>query len=212
MSARRRQLRPEPAAPASGLRLYGQRVMLRPLMATDFAQWSEVRRRNGEWLTRWEPTRPAFLTDPAVDEAAYVSRCTARDRERSVGTAFGFGLFVGGLVAGEVNLNNVLRGALQSATIGYWIDKAHAGNRYVAEAVVVLLRYAFVDLHLHRVEIDIVPRNRNSRRVMEVLDIREEGIAQRFLEINGVWEDHIRFGMTVEEWREREARLRAAWL
>ncbi len=213
MSTRRRLGRTEPVpAPPSGLRLYGRRVMLRPLMSTDFAAWSEVRRRNGEWLTRWEPSRSPFLADPTEDQGAFLSRCAVRDRERSTGAAYGFGLFIDGAVAGEVNLNNVVRGAMQSGTIGYWIDQARAGNRYIPEGVVVLLRYAFLELHLHRVEICIVPRNTNSRRVMEVLGIREEGTALRFLEINGVWEDHVRYGITLEEWEKRAAELSAAWL
>jgi ribosomal-protein-alanine N-acetyltransferase len=61
-------------------------------------------------------------------------------------------------------------------------------------------------------EICIVPRNRNSRRVMEVLEVREEGVAERYLEINGVWEDHMRFGLTTEEWAERRDDLAADWL
>ena len=47
---------------------------------------------------------------------------------------------------------------------------------------------------------------------MEKLAIREEGIAQRFFEINGVWEDHVRYGITVEEWAERRDDLRQTWL
>ena len=76
----------------------------------------------------------------------------------------------------------------------------------------VLLRFAFEQLHLHRVEICIVPRNANSRRVVEVLSIREEGVALRFLEINGVWEDHVRYAVTAEEWHERAAELGSTWL
>ena len=57
-----------------------------------------------------------------------------------------------------------------------------------------------------------MPRNHNSRRVMEKLGIREEGIAERLLEINGVWEDHVRYGFTVEEWRARRTELTLAWL
>ena len=75
----------------------------------------------------------------------------------------------------------------------------------------MICRFAFDELHLHRLEICIVPRNINSRRVMEVLDIREEGVAQRYLEINGAWEDHIRYAITVEEWQARRDELAAAW-
>lgn len=198
----------QPAA----LRLYGRRVVLRPLTPSDFGQWSEVRLRNESWLVPWEPMRSATMADPTRHRDAFASRCAARDRERQMGVAYGFGLFVDNVFAGEVNLNNVVRGALQTGTIGYWIDRARAGQRYVAEAVIVLARFAFDDLYLHRLEICIVPRNANSRRVMEVLAIREEGIAVRYLEINGAWEDHVRYGFTAEEWRARRSELGSAWL
>jgi ribosomal-protein-alanine N-acetyltransferase len=76
----------------------------------------------------------------------------------------------------------------------------------------VLAQYAFENLHLHRLEICIIPRNSNSRRVMEKLDIRTEGVAERFLEINGTWEDHVRYGITVEEWNERRDDFVEGWI
>jgi ribosomal-protein-alanine N-acetyltransferase len=121
-------------------------------------------------------------------------------------------VFVDGVFCGEVNLNNVVRGALQTATIGYWIDQAFAGNDYIAESVVVAAHYAFEHLRLHRLEICIIPRNYNSHRVMEKIGIRAEGTALRFLEINGVWEDHVRYGLTAEEWNSRRADLVTTWL
>jgi ribosomal-protein-alanine N-acetyltransferase len=187
-------------------------VTLRPLASSDFRSWSEVRRRNGEWLTVWEPQRQPHQTDPSTDRSTFASRCIQRDRDRAAGTAYQFGLFVDGQVIGEVNLNNVIRGAMQSATIGYWIDREQAGHAYVAEGVVLLLQYSFEQLGLHRIEICIVPRNHRSRRVVEKLAIRDEGIAERYLEINGTWEDHVRYGITAEEWFERRGELLADWL
>lgn len=201
-----------PARTSTGVRLYGRRVLLRPLGAPDFPAWTEVRRRNHEWLTVWEPQRSAHAPDPTIDRDAFSARCSQRERDRQTGVGYAFGLFVDNTFAGEVNLNNVVRGALQTGTVGYWIDRNKAGHSYVAEGVVVLLRYAFEDLGLHRVEICIVPRNHNSHRVMEKLAIRDEGTALRFLEINGVWEDHVRYGITVEEWRERRDDFVATWL
>lgn len=201
-----------PVRSASGLRLYGRRTLLRPLVASDFADWSAVRRRNHEWLTVWEPQKIKHAPDPETDREAFAARCSIRDRERQNGTAFTFGLFINQTFAGEVNLNSVQRGALMCGTIGYWIDQAHAGQAYIAEGVVVASRYAFENLGLHRLEICIVPRNENSRRVMEKLKIRHEGTALRFLEINGIWEDHDRYAMTTEEWLERHQELTTAWL
>ncbi len=85
---------------------------------------------------------------------------------------------------------------MQSGTIGYWVDQRHAGNAYVAEAVAVVMQFGFEQIALHRLEICIVPRNERSRRIMQKLDIRDEGVAERYLEINGTWEDHVRYGIT----------------
>lgn len=201
-----------PSMPSvSGLRLYGRRVMMRPLTPGDFPQWTDVRVRNEQWLVPWEPARSSRLADPTRSRDAFSSRCASRDRERQGGTAYGFGLFVDNAFAGEVNLNNIIRGALQCGTVGYWIDRDRAGHGYIAEGLVLLIGFAFEELHLHRLEICIVPRNANSRRVVEKLALREEGIALRYLEINGTWEDHMRFAITAEEWRDRRTELRDAW-
>ena len=191
--------------------LFGRRVLLRPLAPTDFPAWREVRRRNAGWLTKWEPTRPPGSPDVIEDREAFTIRCNARQRERQLGSGYGFGIFVDGEFAGEINLSSVQRGPFQSGSIGYWIDEAHAGQGYTPEALVVLLRYCFEDLRLHRLEVAIVPRNHASRRVVEKLELRDEGLAKGFLEIDGNWEDHVRFGITAEEWNERGAQLCEAW-
>jgi ribosomal-protein-alanine N-acetyltransferase len=77
---------------------------------------------------------------------------------------------------------------------------------------VATARFAFEDLQLHRIQIAIIPRNRASRRVVDKLGIREEGVALRYLEINGEWEDHVRYAITAEEWDERAAELCRDWL
>jgi ribosomal-protein-alanine N-acetyltransferase len=192
--------------------LIGRRVVLRPLVVEDFPSWQEVRRRNADWLLKWEPLRTPGAPDPVESRDAFAVRCGARQRERQLGTGFGYGIFVNGHFAGEINLSIVQRGPFQSAYVGYWVDEACAGQGYMPEALVCLCKAAFDDLHLHRVQISIIPRNTASRRVVEKLDIRDEGIAQRYLEINGVWEDHIRYAITAEEWEERREELLKAWV
>ena len=186
--------------------------MLRPLATNDFAAWQEVRRRNGDWLLRWEPARSAQAPDPINDRQAFAARCAARDRERQLGTGFGFGIFVDGDFAGEINVNNVVRGAFQSAHVGYWIDEKRAGNSFMSEAVVVLIHHMFEQVGLHRLQVSIIPRNTNSHRVVEKLGLRSEGIAERYLEINGVWEDHVRYAITAEEWGVRRDQMLGEWV
>ncbi len=192
--------------------LFGFRVMLRPIVLSDFSAWREVRQRCGEWLTQWEPQRLANQPDVTEDRDAFAVRCSARQRERQLGTGFGFGIFADGYLCGEINLSSIQRGPFQNAYVGYWIDQDRAGQGLMPEAVVVLIRFAFEELHLHRLQISIIPRNVASRRVVDKLGLRDEGIAERYLEINGVWEDHVRYAITTEEWDERRDELEAAWL
>jgi ribosomal-protein-alanine N-acetyltransferase len=192
--------------------LFGRRIVLRPLSVADFSQWQEVRRRNHEWLNKWEPARIPGAPDVVEDREAFNARCSARQRERQLGAGYGFGIFVDGMFAGEINVSSVQRGPFQSAYVGYWIDEKHAGNGYIPEALVVVCRYCFEELHLHRLQIAIIPRNHASRRVVEKLGIRDEGTALRYLEINGVWEDHVRYAITAEEWRDRRRDLHRRWL
>ncbi|CAN5725643.1 GNAT family protein [soil metagenome] len=206
--------------------LFGRRVVLRPLELADFPAWREVRVSNGEWLTRWEPQRIGGQPDSTRDRDAFAVRCSARQRERQLGTGYGFGIFVdrgqqpGGDgrqqaasgFMGEINLSAIQRGPFQSAYVGYWIDERQAGRSFVPEALVVLARFAFDDLQLHRIQVAIIPRNKASRRVVEKLGLREEGVALRYLEINGVWEDHLRYAITTEEWQERGPDLVRDWI
>ena len=192
--------------------LLGRRVLLRPLTREDFAAWREVRRRNRSRLKQWEPKPLPGRPDTAEDARAFSDRCTARRRERQQGTGYGFGVFVDGRFRGEMNLSAVQRGPFQSCYVGYWIDEAVGGNGYTPEALVVAARFAFEDLRLHRLQVSIVPRNSASLRVVEKLGLRCEGLAERYVEINGVWEDHLRFAITVEEWMVRGSDLMADWI
>jgi ribosomal-protein-alanine N-acetyltransferase len=192
--------------------LFGRRVLLRPLQTEDFDAWREVRRRNVDWLTKWEPERLPGQPDTVEDRDAFAMRCSARQRERQLATGYGFGIFVDGDFAGEINLSSLQRGPFQSCYVGYWVDERHAGRGLVPEALVAVIRFAFDELRLHRLQIAIIPRNTASRRVVEKLDIRDEGTALRYLEINGVWEDHVRYAITAEEWAERGEQLQADWL
>jgi ribosomal-protein-alanine N-acetyltransferase len=194
------------------LELYGRRVQLRPLGPGDFEAWREVRTRARDWLVKWEPQPLAGQPDASQDRRVFAARCGARDRERQLGSGYGFGIFVDGRFGGEINLSSIQRGPFQNAYVGYWIDEALAGHSYTPEAVVVLFRFAFEELALHRLQVAIIPPNRPSRRVAEKLDLREEGIAVRYLEINGVWEDHVRYAITSEEWGARSDRYMQDWI
>ena len=193
------------------LELAGRRVRLRTLGEDDYDAWYVVRSRCRDWLVPWEP-RPAGAPPTPEDRGSFAARCAARERERQIGSGYGFGIFLDGRFVGEITLSSIQRGPFQNAFVGYWVDRELAGQGIVPEAVVVVLRFAFEELRLHRVEVAIVPRNRSSRRVVEKLGLREESVALRYLEIDGAWEDHVRYAITAEEWAQRGDELVSLWL
>ena len=197
---------------APSLELAGRRVVLRPLTVGDFEAWREVRHRSRGWLLKWEPKPIPGQPDAADDRRVFAARCGARDRERQLGSGYGFGIFVADRFAGEINVSSIQRGPFQNAYVGYWIDQAMAGNSYVPEAAVLIFRFAFEELALHRLQIAIIPRNAPSHRVAAKLGVRNEGTACRYLEINGTWEDHVRYAITVEDWIEQRERYIRDWL
>ena len=199
------------ATSVRSLDLAGRRVRLCTLVDSDYAAWLEVRNRCRDWLVPWEP-RSNGAPQPAEDYASFTARCGMRERERQLGSGFGFGIFHEGRFAGEVTLSSILRGPFQNGSIGYWIDKGLAGEGLIPESMVVVLQFAFETLRLHRIEVAIIPRNLASRRVVEKLDLRNEGVALGFLEINGAWEDHLRYAMTAEEWAIRGQILCDTWI
>jgi [ribosomal protein S5]-alanine N-acetyltransferase len=193
--------------------LVGPRVMLRALEPGDFEAWRDIRLRCRDWLEVWEPLPEPGSPDPVSDREAFRARCGAWERQRQFDTAYGYGLFLrDGTLLGEVSLGSVLRGPFQSGFIGYWVDEKQAGNSYVPEGVALVIRYGFEALGLHRLEAAIVPRNDKSRRVAEKLGLRDEGTARRFLQIRGVWEDHVRYAITREDWDARREALERTFL
>jgi ribosomal-protein-alanine N-acetyltransferase len=190
----------------------GPRVTLRTLRDTDFEAWRDVRSANRAWLEPWEPLPEFGTPDALADRSGFRARCQAWDRQRQFDAAYGYGVFLGDALIGEVSLGSVQRGPFQSAYVGYWMAEQHAGHGYTPEAVVLILRFGFVQLALHRIEAAIVPRNTASRRVVEKIGLRDEGTACGLLQIRGVYEDHVRYAMLQEEWIARRADLEAEFL
>ena len=171
-------------------------ITLRPLEAADAEAWRDVRARNAGWLRQWDATLPPGESQPAGSYVQVVRRLRKLARQ---GQAMPFAVDVDGRFAGQVTVNNIVRGSAQFASIGYWLDRAVAGRGIMPTAVAMVIDHCFTTAGLHRVEICIRPENTNSLRVVEKLAMREVGFAPRFLHIDGEWRDHRIFAVTVEE-------------
>lgn len=169
-------------------------VTVRPLRRRDARAWSAVRARNGAWLEPWEATSPTGA--PAASFGAYVAAARAQAR---AGTHLPFVIELDGRLVGQVTVASIVRGSACTASIGYWIDSAVAGRGIVPTAVALVIDHCFAEVGLHRIEIAIRPENAPSLRVVTKLGLREEGVRERFLHIDGRWRDHRVFAVTSEE-------------
>jgi ribosomal-protein-alanine N-acetyltransferase len=110
--------------------------------------------------------------------------------------------------AGRVTLSEISRGAFQNAYLGYFVSEDRNGRGIATAAARLALDVAFRDERLHRVQAAIIPRNAASIRVVEKVGMRREGLALRYLRIDGRWEDHAIYALTAEEWPTPSARPR----
>ena len=101
-----------------------------------------------------------------------------------------------GAIAGMVNINTIIRGSFQNASLGYAAFAPAAGRGYMTEGLGLVIRYAFEGLWLHRLEAQIQPGNHPSRRLVQRLGFRNEGYSPGLLFINGAWRDHERWAIT----------------
>ena len=109
-----------------------------------------------------------------------------------------------GGIAGVLELSEITRGILQSAYLGFYAMAPHAGRGYMREGLELVLRYAFRDLKLHRVEAAIQPGNARSLALVRRCGFTKEGFSPRYLKIGGRWRDHERWALLIDDWRSRK--------
>ncbi|MCW2578674.1 MAG: Ribosomal-protein-alanine N-acetyltransferase [Blastococcus sp.] len=171
---------------------------LHPLRRRDAAEWSRLRQANESWLSPWEPSH-GLPWQARHTPAAYRAMRRAVTRRARTGTSLPFAVRVEGRLAGQVTLDNVVRGALRSGYLGYWIDREVAGRGVASLAVALVCDHAFGEVGLHRVEADIRPENLPSQRLVERLGFRQEGLLRRYLDIDGDWRDHLAYALLAED-------------
>ena len=187
------------------LQLITDRLLLRTLNSTNAKEVCKYLVSNRTFLEPWETRRdPQYFT---VDEQAKL--LDTQNKANKEGSGLSLWIFLkhssdakdiqyGQVPIGNINFSNIIRGPFLSCFLGYKLDRQHLSRGYATEAIHRGMGYVFDILKLHRVEANVMPRNTASRRVLEKLGFESEGLAPRYLKINGKWEDHIHYSIRNE--------------
>jgi [ribosomal protein S5]-alanine N-acetyltransferase len=175
------------------------RVYLRAPARSDQAEFLTLMRASRSFHRPWasaptdEERWGAYLADSQRPDFEAMLLCRREDRA----------------ILGFFNLSQIARGSLQSAYLGYAIGKPYARHGYMREGIELVLRRAFLNLRLHRIEANIQPGNRASIALAVGAGFRREGFSPRYLKIGGRWRDHERWAILAEDWRSRHEEIRS---
>lgn len=179
-----------------------ERLLLARLDAADAPRVVEYGLRSAEYHAPWDPIRPAGYWELSTAARRLQMEHIMAEEDR------GLVLYLSlreepGTIVGRVALNNIVRGAFHSATVGYGLAPDATGKGLMTEALGAAVEIAFDDLGLHRVEANVIPRNKRSLAVVERCGFEFEGVARSYLRIAGEWEDHARFSRVNPHWESQ---------
>jgi [ribosomal protein S5]-alanine N-acetyltransferase len=161
---------------------------IRELRRGDAGPLAEAYRRNVGHLAPWDPLRPErFYTEQGQAEVICAQLAAVAS-----GTLVAWVIGCGERLVGRINLNNIVRGALWSGALGYWVDAEHQGRGLATAAVQVAVHGARAR-GLHRVEASTLVRNAASQQVLRKCGFEQYGLAPQYLFIAGEWQDHLLF-------------------
>lgn len=177
--------------------LSGERIYLSPPKLEDWQEWADIRRKNQMRLKPFEPTWPPRC----LSHDFFVKRLNRQIHDWNTDRAQSFLIFdaPSAKLIGGININQINRGAAQNASLGYWIDGDHEGQGLMRETIQTILHYCFTNLQLHRVHASCILENDSSRNVLIKCGFTEEGLAKKYLKIDGRWQDHYLFGICKED-------------
>ena len=185
----------------------GSRILLRPPQVEDEGEWINLRKRNKNYLQPFEPG----WSNQALSSGFFQRRIIRQRRDWANDRAYSFLIFKHAVNADEkpkmiggININNVCRGAAQFASLGYWIDEWHQGQGLMRAALRMVIYFSYRELKLHRLHASILPENEKSKNLLLRVGFEEEGYAREYIEINHQWQDHLLYGLILEEFMEME--------
>ena len=172
--------------------LKSKNVELRTPRYSDYEQWRDLRESSKAFLELWEPKRDnGFFKRNAFNNRVKWAKKSANSEQ-----AYQFFIFdKHQTLLGSITIENIRKGPSNAATLGYWLGKQHTGKGFMRESVLNIVDFSFTKLTISRLEAATLPENKSSRRLLEKVGFKYEGVGQSYLQINGRWRNHVLYGM-----------------
>ncbi len=175
----------------------GDGVYLREPRMSDYAAWVALRAGSREFLEPWEPRWPRDELERNTFRRRI--RYYYRDARQDLGYAFFLFRTSDNSLIGGATLSNIRRGVSQTCSLGYWIGAPYARQGYMTRGVRAITWFVFDVLRLHRLEAACLSENKASAALLTRTGFQYEGLARRYLKINGTWQDHWLFALLAED-------------
>ncbi len=170
--------------------LKGKKVYLRYPNTSDFAEFTGLNKSSLDFHQG--------LANPPKDKDSFDE--FIERSEQSANESFVICSVETDEIAGSIGLSQIFRGGFQNAYLGYYLGEKFTGKRFATEAIALIVKFAFEDLKLHRIEANIQPHNLASIAVAKKNGFTKEGFSPKYLYIDDVWCDHERWAIINENW------------
>lgn len=180
---------------ATVIELIGENVTLKNLTPGNAEELLNYYIKNKNYLAPFEPARDNNFYSLEVQR----NLLNESYKQLINGTNIELGIFKSNRLIGKIKLSNIVYGSLKSGILGYSIDEDEQGKGYMKESVCLFLEYAFDEWELHRVEASVLLDNEKSKAVLKSIGFKETGINEKYLMVNGKWQDHITYYMIKDD-------------
>lgn len=171
-----------------------KRLYLKVLDEDDSEKVLDYFMRNKDFFSKFEPKRDEnfytidFQSNELKNDSRYI-------KDRNMLRLWVFGKGCENKIIGQITFYNIVPFAFLSCHIGYKSDKDEANKGIITEAIICGTQIMFSEYGMHRIEAHVMPNNEASIRVLEKIGFIYEGISHKFLEVNGLWEDHLHYAL-----------------
>jgi len=169
------------------------RVIIRHPKRRDWRSWVSLRKNSYEFLKKWEP----YWELSQCNRSNYMKQLRLQRTKAAYDQAYSFLCFKKGskTLIGGINISNIQRGVIQTANLGYWLGKEHTGHGYMEESINTIIPYIFSQLKINRIQAFTLKENIASKRLLEKVNFKEEGVLRKAMKINNEWSDHILYSL-----------------